>query len=95
MAWLGLKHKQNYSANLLYTERQTMFSVDFFIDAFQNTKKTATNAIITDTELNIAAHRFIDAQTAFAKMLNKNTETVLKHYTDTQTSLWFPKGLAK
>ena len=44
-----------------------MFSIDTYIDAFQHTKKVATNAVITDTELNKAAHRFIDAQTALAK----------------------------
>lgn len=68
-----------------------MFSIDTYIDAFQHTKKVATNAVITDTELNKAAHRFIDAQTAFGKMLAKNTETVMKHFANTQTDFWFPK----
>lgn len=50
-----------------------MFTPDFYIDTFQGTKRIITNAVITDKTLNKAAHAYIDAQTAFAKVLVSNT----------------------
>ena len=72
-----------------------MYSLENYVEVFQQTKKQLTDKIITDTELNKAAHNYIDAQTAFAKMLVKNTQTVLKYATDSNTSFWFPSKVQK
>lgn len=56
--------------------------IEDFVDAFQSVKTHLTNKIITDPELNAAAHRYIAAQTQFAKMIISNTETVLKYTLD-------------
>lgn len=67
-----------------------MFSLDFYIDTFQNAKKTMTDSIIKDTTLNQAAHNFIEAQTVFGKMLAKNTCDILKYSADSYSKLLFP-----
>lgn len=59
-----------------------MFSLDFYIDSFQSTKRTITNQIFTDPKLNKAANSFIDAQTQFAKMMARNTVDMLKYSAD-------------
>ncbi len=64
----------------------------FYIDMFQNTKKTVINNIIVDQTLNKAAHEFVDTQTAFAKRMIKNGQDVSKYFMDTQVANWFPKG---
>lgn len=50
-----------------------------FVDAFQSAKKHLTDGIITDPTLNAAAHRYIAAQTQFAKMCISNTVDILKY----------------
>ena len=69
-----------------------MFSAHTYIDMFQNTKRTLTDKVITDKEINKVAHNFIDAQTVFAKMLAKNSEDMTKYFVEAQTALWFPKS---
>lgn len=72
-----------------------VFTPDFYIDTFQNTKKNITNSVITDKTLNKAAHAYIDAQTAFAKMLSKNATEIAKYSVDTVGDKFFPKEKAK
>jgi hypothetical protein len=48
------------------------------VNYFQQTKKTLTNTVIKDPELNEMAHKYIDAQTQFANMLLDNTENMMK-----------------
>jgi hypothetical protein len=69
-----------------------MFTPDFYIDLFQTSKKMVTNEIYKDAVLNKACHSFIDAQTAFAKMLAKNTIDITAHSVDSYTRIFFPKG---
>jgi len=69
-----------------------MFSLDFYIDSFQSTKRVITNQVFTDPKLNKAANKFIDAQTQFAKMLAQNTVDMLKYSTDSFTNKAFPKA---
>lgn len=70
-----------------------MFSLDFYIDSFQSTKRVITNQVFTDPKLNKAANKFIDAQTQFAKMLAQNTVDMLKYSTDSFTNKAFPKAV--
>jgi len=69
-----------------------MFSLDFYIDSFQSTKRALTNQVFTDPKLNKAANKFIDAQTQFAKMLAQNTVDMLKYSADAVTNKAFPKA---
>ncbi len=50
-----------------------MFTPHFFIESFQSTKKLVTDQVFKDPALNKAAHAYIDAQTQFAKIFNKNS----------------------
>ena len=68
-----------------------MFSPDFFIDTFQNTKKVVTNAVFKDPRLNKAAHAYIDSQTAFAKMLTNNTIEMTRYSVESVSKVLFPK----
>lgn len=68
-----------------------MFRPDFFIDVFQQTKKTVTNAVFQDKTLNKAAHAYIDAQTAFAKVLVNNTVEMTRYSVDSVSSVLFPQ----
>ena len=68
-----------------------MFTPEFFIDVFQNTKRSITNRVITDKTLNKAALNYIDAQTQFAKMLNHNAMTIAQYSMDSVSKVWFPK----
>jgi hypothetical protein len=68
-----------------------MFTPDFYIDSFQSTKRMITNKIITDATLNKAAHNYIDAQTAFAKMLVANAVEMAKYSVDSVSKVLFPK----
>lgn len=70
-----------------------MFSLDFYIDSFQSTKRVITNQVFTDPKLNKAANKFIDAQTQFAIMLAQNTVDMLKYSTDSFTNKAFPKAV--
>jgi hypothetical protein len=64
-----------------------MFTPQFYINSFQSLKHDFTNKVITDPILNKAANDFIDAQTAWAKMVVDNTTTVAKHYFDKQSNI--------
>ena len=58
------------------------YSPEFYIDSFQNTKKIVTDKVITDKTLNKAAHSYIDAQTAFAKVLLGNAMDIAKVFNE-------------
>lgn len=49
---------------------------------FQSAKKSMTDKIIKDPELNEMAHKYIDAQTQFANMLLDNSECMMKYSFD-------------
>ena len=69
-----------------------MFTPNFYIDQFQATKKIVADQIFKDQpELQEVAVKFVDAQTAFAKMLVDNTVTVNKFFWDKVTSLSYSK----
>ncbi len=68
-----------------------MFTPEFFIDTFQNTKKVVTNTVFKDATLNKAAHAYIDAQTAFAKVLANNTIEMTRYSVDSVSKVLFPK----
>ena len=59
-----------------------MFTPDFYIDLFQSSKRQLTNQVYKDDTLNKACNAFIDAQTAFAKMMVKNYIDVSAHSAD-------------
>ena len=80
-----------YSNAYTNTQGGFMFSPDFYIDNFQNTKKVVTNAIFKDSRLNKAAHAYIDAQTAFAKVLSNNTIEMTRYSVDSISAVLFPK----
>jgi hypothetical protein len=67
-----------------------MFTIEFYIDNFQATKKLITNQIFTDPKLNKVAHKFIDAQTQFAKMLVQNTTDMSKYSVDGFSDIFNP-----
>jgi hypothetical protein len=68
-----------------------MFSPSFYIDSFQCTKKIITDQIFKDSTLNKAAHAYIDAQTAFAKVLVNNAIDVTGYMVDSLSSKLFTK----
>jgi hypothetical protein len=72
-----------------------MLTPEYYVDMFQQTKKQITDKVITDTSLNKAAHKFIDAQTVFAKMIITNTQDIAKYVVDAQTNHWFPRKDSK
>ena len=53
-----------------------------FINYIQSAKKTMTDRVIKDPELNDMAHKYIEAQTQFANMLLDNTECMMKYSFD-------------
>lgn len=69
-----------------------MFNPEFFIDSFQGAKKSVTDKVFKDQVLNKAAHAYIDAQTAFAKMMVRNTIDVAKHSVDSISKVLFPQN---
>lgn len=69
-----------------------MFTPDFFIDTVQETKRVVTNQIIKDATLNKAANDYINAQTAFAKMLAHNAIAITKYSVDSISRVLFPQG---
>ena len=69
-----------------------MFTPSFFIDTIQDTKRVVTNQIIKDPTLNKAANDYINAQTAFAKMLVNNAIEVSKYSVDSISKVLFPQG---
>ena len=68
-----------------------MFTPDFYIDSFQQTKKVLTNQVFKDPMLNKAAHAYIDAQTTFAKMLTSNSLDLAKYSVESVSKVLFPK----
>ena len=54
----------------------------YYIESFQSLKRSLTNKVITEPVLNKAANSFIDAQTAWAKMVAENSLDLTKHYFD-------------
>jgi hypothetical protein len=67
------------------------FTPSFIIDSIQESKRTVTNQIIKDATLNKAAHDYINAQTAFAKMLANNAIEMTKYSVDSVSKVLFPK----
>jgi len=74
---------------------QPEITADYLIDTFQGVKKGLTDKVITDKTLNKAAHDYINAQTAFAKMLTHNAVDIAKYSADSITNVWFPKQAEK
>lgn len=68
-----------------------MFTPEFYIDSFQSTKRMLTDKVFKDPTLNKAAHNYIDAQTAFAKMLAANTVDMAKYSVESVSKVLFPK----
>lgn len=69
-----------------------MFTVDFFIDSFQDSKRILTNYVIKDPTLNKAANDYIVAQTVFAKMLAHNTLDLTKYSVESISKVLFPQS---
>ncbi len=67
------------------------FTPDFFIDSFQDTKRVITNQVFKDPTLNKAANDYINAQTAFAKMLSHNAIDLTKYSVESISKVLFPK----
>mgnify|MGYP000910919368 CR=1 FL=1 len=72
-----------------------MFTPQFYIDSFQSLKHSFTDKVITDPTLNKAANAFIDAQTAWAKMIVDNSTNITKYCFDKQTEVMYPKKDSK
>lgn len=73
-----------------------MFTPNFYIDQFQATKKIVADQIFKDQpELQVVATNFVNAQTAFAKMLVDNTVAVNKVLWDNAISLNKTNGRKK
>jgi hypothetical protein len=53
-----------------------------FVNYIQGAKKSMTDKVIKDPELNEMAHKYIEAQTQFANMLLDNTECMMKYSFD-------------
>lgn len=68
-----------------------MFTPNFYIDSFQSLKHDFTDKVITDPILNKAANSFIDAQTAWAKMVVENATTLTKYVLEKQAKVMFPE----
>ena len=81
----------NYTPDSL----KELFTPDFYIDSLQNTKRNITNKVITDQTLNKAANDYINAQTAFAKMLSKNATDIAKYSVDSLGDKFFPQAKAE
>ena len=65
--------------------------MDLFIDSFQSGKKILTNEIYKDEKINKICHNFIDAQTAFAKMLVRNTIDISAYNVEAVNNFFYPK----
>jgi hypothetical protein len=71
------------------------YSPEFYIDSFHNSQKLITDKVILDKTLNKAVNTYIDAQTAFAKVLVSNTMDMAKFVTETTTDKLFQKQSKK
>ena len=67
----------------------------YFIDSFQNLKRSLTNKVITDPTMNKAANAFIEAQSTWAKMVAENSIELTKHYFDQLAKPVYTKKEAK
>lgn len=67
----------------------------YYIDSFQSLKRSLTNKVITDPTFNKAANSFIDAQTAWAKMIAENSIDLTKHYFDQVAKVTYTKKESK
>ena len=70
-----------------------MFTPDFFIDTFQESKRTITNYVFKDPTLNKAANDYINAQTAFAKMLSHNAIDLTKYSVESISKVLLPQSV--
>ena len=68
-----------------------MFSPNIYIDMFQETKRVVTNQVFKDPTLNKAAQDYINAQTAFAKMLVNNAIDLSQYSVDSISKVLFPQ----
>ena len=68
-----------------------MFTPQYFIDSFQGAKKAFTDTVIKEPTLNKAAHAYIDAQTAFAKVLVNNTFEISQCAIGSVSKVLFPQ----
>jgi len=68
-----------------------MFTPEFYIDLVQSTKRQLTNQVYKDATLNQAANNFIDAQTAFAKMLAKNYIDLATYSVESISKVFYPQ----
>lgn len=69
-----------------------MFTVDFFIDTLQSTKRGLFKQVVKDEQLQAVADRYLDAQTEFAKMIVKNTISMAKYSFEKMTPSYFPEN---
>ena len=67
----------------------------YYIDSFQSLKRSLTNKVITEPILNKAANSFIDAQSAWAKMIANNSIDLTKHYFDQVAKVTYAKKESK
>ena len=74
---------------------KSFYTPEFYIDTLQKTKAVLTDKVISDPVLNKAAHNFMDAQTAFAKMVANNTTAIAKHSIDSISKTYFPSSKSK
>jgi len=65
--------------------------MDFFIDSFQAGKKILTDEVYKDKTINKVCHNYIDAQTAFAKMLVRNTIDISAYNVEAVNNFFYPK----
>jgi len=74
-----------------HTTQGNYMNPSYYIDSFQSLKRSLTNKVITDETLNKAANSFIDAQTAWAKMVAENSIDLTKHYFDQIAKVTYTK----
>ena len=67
----------------------------YYIDSFQNLKRSLTNKVITDETLNKADNSFIDAQGTWAKMVAENSINLTKHFFDELAKTTYTKKDSK
>jgi hypothetical protein len=78
-----------------HTTQGNYMNPSYYIDSFQSLKRSLTNKVITDEILNKAANSFIDAQTAWAKMVAENSIDLTKHYFDQIAKVTYTKKDSK
>ena len=81
--------------DLSHTTQEIIMNPSYYIDSFQSLKRSLTNKVITDPTLNKAANSFIDAQTAWAKMVAENSIELTTHFFDQLAKTTCPKKDSK